>query len=53
MFERIPSNVVEITDVEAVMAIMRSSKGVRRCLGMFKHKKFCLLLLFFQSSASG
>lgn len=33
VFERISSNAVEVTDVEAVMAIIRSSKGnAEKCL---------------------
>lgn len=35
-----------MTYVEAVMAIIRSSKGFMRYHEMFKHKKFCSLLWF-------
>jgi len=46
MFKRILSNVLGMIYVEAVMAIIRSSKEVMRYQEMFKHKEFCLLLCF-------
>lgn len=46
MFERILSDVLGMIYMEAVVAIMKSSKGVIRYKEMLEHKKFCLLLWF-------
>lgn len=47
MFDRILSDVVGFIYVEAVMIVIRSSKGAVRCQEMFKCKKFYFTAFWF------